>query len=404
MRHKNISSPPTTEVYSPRIIRWWSVVAVGAGFLGALVVTIRAGLGRVDQWVLGDWLIDYSAGFTRRGLIGEAVRQGEILFGADRIVVTTVIQVTVVTGLLGFVLVLALSHERGLTTLLLVASPAFVLFLLNPLGTMRKEILLWLLVAAILVWSKSQRVSAGKTIPWVVAIVFPLLVLAHDGLVLYAGFVGVMVWLLVSEGTVSTSRALWASSVGGVLTAAAGLASLVWPQRSGIGEDICTTLTVSGYSDALCSGAIGFLDQDAAFSVNRVIEAITSGNYLGVYLPVIVLSSLPFFFVRWSKPMGFALVWALAFTVPLFVVAIDWGRWIVISVWLVTMLVLRFDGSPHITVIPLQKTRRRIFSLLASGGVLAYSVLWSIPHCCEPRIGFGVIDRVSEVVVLLGLG
>jgi hypothetical protein len=401
---ENTSLSPGSGAYSPRAIRGWSVFLVAAGFFVAVVVTIRAGLGRVDQWLLGDWLIDYSAGFTRRGLIGEAVRQLGDAFGLDRIIVTTLIQLSVLAALMAMVLALVVSHQRGLTTLMLVASPAFVLFLLNPLGTMRKEIVLWLVVAAVLVWSKSGRFSAAQTLPWVVAIAFPLLVLVHEALLFYGGFVAVLMWLLVAEGTVAKTRALWAGAVGAVLTAVAGAVSLLWPSRPHSGADICATLTGGGYSDALCAGAIGFLDQDAALSLHRVVDAVATGNYLGVYIPVIILSSLPFFFVQFSRPLAYALGLSLAVTIPLFVVAIDWGRWIVVSVWLITLLVLRFDGSTDITVLAVDKTRRRLLSLATPAGVIAFATLWSVPHCCEPRIGFGVIDRFAEVVALLGLG
>ena len=402
---ENANTTPDTRAYSAKAIRFWAFLAIISGSVVAAAVTIRAGVGRVDQWVLGDWLIDYSAGFTRRGLVGELVRQAELATGADRIIVTTVLQLSVLLALTVFLLMLVYRQQRGLATLLLVASPAFVLFLLNPLGTMRKEILLWLLVAAVLVWSRSENPLAGKAIPWVVAIVFPVLVLVHEALLFFAGFVAVMMWLLVSEGTVAKRTAWVAGAVSGVLTAIAGGVSLLWPTRPGVGAEICATLTGAGYSNALCSGAIRFLDQDAAFSMSRVADAISDGNYLGVYLPVVLLSSLPFFFVRWSKPMAAALTLSFAMTVPLFVVAIDWGRWIVMSVWLVTMLVLRFDGSPHITVNQVNTATTTLRLGLATPlGVAAFATLWSVPHCCEPRIGFGLIDRLRDLLVILGLG
>jgi hypothetical protein len=91
-------------------------------------------------------------------------------------------------------------------------------------------------------------------------------------------------------------------------------------------------------------------------------------------------------------------------TLPLFVVAIDWGRWIVISVWLVTLLVLRFDGSRHITVMPIQTPVSLWRRVVVFVGVAAFATLWSVPHCCEPRIGFGVVDRFYDALMVLRLG
>ncbi len=402
MGQKNLTFSHTPGFFGPRAGRVWSVLAVVAGFSVALFVTLRAGLSSRDQWILGDWLIDYSAGFTRRGLVGEMVRQLEGVFGFDRVIATTVLQVSILLALMALVIVLVSSPKNGLTTVLLVASPAFVLFLANPLGTLRKEILLWLLVAAVLVWSRSTL--SPKAIPWVMAAVFPLLVLAHEALAFFAGFVAIMLWLLVSEGTVSKVHAVWAGSIGTVLTAGAGLVSVFWPTRPRVGQAICAELVNTGYDEALCSGAIRFLDQDLAFSVSRVTDAVQTGNYLGVYLPIVVLSLVPFLFVRFSAPMRVAVGMSVAATLPLFVVAIDWGRWIVISVWLVTLLVLRFDDSSHISVASLSAPQQPLIRIAAPVGVVAFATLWSVPHCCEPRIGFGVIDRVLELARYVGGG
>lgn len=404
MGQESTSLLSTPGNYSPRVVKLWSFFTIFAAFMVAGAVTIRAGLGRRDQWILGDWLIDYSAGFNRRGLLGEAIRQLEILLGVDRILVTILVQLSVLAALGVCLLVLVSFHRRGMNTVLLVASPAFVLFFLNPLGTMRKEILLWLLVAAVLVWSRPGGKTGRKLAPWALVTTFPLLVLIHEGLVFYAGFLAIVLWLLVTEGTVSRRNAYLAGGVGTFLTALAAGASLLFPGRSGVGERICATLVATGYDDALCNGAIGFLDQSAAFSLSRVVESVTEGNYLGVYLPVIALSSVPFLFVRWSKPLASLLVLSLAMTLPLFVVAIDWGRWIVISVWLISMIVLRFDYSPHISPTIATKRTAALFGVATPVGAIVFATLWSIPHCCEPRIGFGLIDRFADALVILGLG
>ena len=388
--------------YSPRIIRLWGVVAIIAASVAASIVALRAVVGRRDQWILGDWLIDYSAGFSRRGLVGEFVRQVDIALGVDRILLIGIIQLLTLGALAVFLLILVSHHNRGLTTILLVTSPAFVLFFLDPLGTMRKEIVLWAMVAGVLAWSQSRPNTAARLLPWVVAAAFPLLVLIHEALVLYAGFVVIMMVLLVQEGTVSKVTAWRAGSVGIAGTLVAAGASVFWPGQEGRGQEICNNLVNSGYSEVLCSGSILFLDQDVVFSLGRVANAVMAGNYLGVYLSVLILSLVPFFFVRWSTPMAWGIVVSVLMTLPLFVVAIDWGRWIVISVWLVTLLVLRFDGSRHITVVPINTPRSRVLSVLFPVGVIAYATLWSVPHCCETRIGFGVVDRVADALMVLG--
>ena len=38
--------------------------------VAGLLVILRSAANRRDAWVQGDWLIDYSAGFSRRGIVG----------------------------------------------------------------------------------------------------------------------------------------------------------------------------------------------------------------------------------------------------------------------------------------------------------------------------------------------
>ncbi len=128
---------------------------------------------------------------------------------------------------------------------------------------------------------------------------------------------------------------------------------------------------------------------------------ISTENYLTTYAVVLILSAIPFLFVRFSPTLWVFFAVAVAPTIPLYVVAIDWGRWLVITVWLVTLITVRFDGSHHLQVKPLNP-KTFAADLVTVSAIIAYATLWSVPHCCEPRVGFGVIDRVLEIARYVG--
>ena len=388
LSRENISDARLLGIIGP------SVIALIAGS----VVIGRAFLARTDAWLLGDWLIDYSAGFSRRGLVGEIVRQVAGTLSVDRIVVTVAIVWLVFVALVCVVAVLFLHHRRGLTTVLLLVSPAFLFFFLNFLGTMRKELLLFLLVGVVLLVTRNPQRSAWV---WLLVGVFPLLVFAHEGLAVYGGFVLIIIYLLYSDGAVSKKQAIAQSSVVTVFTALAGWAIIFFGSSPGIDERICSNLVEEGYSRRLCGGAIAFLDRDAGEAVERVAGFVATGNYLTTYAIVAVLAAIPFLFVRFSTTLGIMLTIASAAIIPLFVFAIDWGRWMVVAVWLVTLITIRFDGSHHIQVKSLAPKTFAIDLALALA-IIAYATLWSVPHCCEPRVGFGLIDRAVELMLYVG--
>ena len=368
--------------------------------ISGTVVIGRALVQRSDPWLLGDWLIDYSAGFSRRGLVGEAVRYFSELTGADRIVITIGVVWITFVALIAVVTLLFLQHRRALTTLLLFVSPAFLLYFLNFLGSMRKELLVLLLVSAVLL---ATRNSPRGRWGWVLVGGFPLLVFAHEGLALFVGFVLIVIALLTTEGATSKREATAQAIVLVLSTVLAGVATFLFGSRPGIDAEICNNLRADGYSSQLCGGAIAFLDRDSQEAIDRVAALVATENYLTTYGLVFLLAAVPFSFVRFSKILSLGVVVALAATVPLFVVAIDWGRWIVISVWLLTLIVVRFDGNKHIRILPLSP-KTFAADLIAVLAIIAFAFSWSVPHCCEPRIGFGLIDRVTELLRFAGLG
>lgn len=384
---------------SPVTLFSFLVPALFVAVFGAAVLAVAA-LRRTDAWLLGDWLIDYSAGFSRRGLVGEAIRQAAGVVPIDRLVLTSLIQGVVFVSLLALVTVLFIRHEKGLTSLLLFVSPAFAFYFVNFFGTMRKEILLLLLVVGVLFFSRTQR--GARVGLWVLGGVFPLLVLAHEGMAFYLGFVLVIVFLLVSDGRVSGRQGIVAAVAMSGATAVLAFVTYRWGTSPGIDEQICANLVDEGFSRRICRGAISFLDRDTSQAIDRVFTQVTQGNYVAVYLLVLALAAVPFVFVRWSKALTVFFALSLLATLPLFVVAIDWGRWIVISVWLLTLITVRFDGTKHVRVTAFgPETFPALF--FAALAVILYATLWSVPHCCEPRVGLGVIDRVLELLRFIGL-
>jgi len=101
-----------------------------------------------DEWQSGDWLINYSDGFTRRGLSGEVILLLARLTGSNVLLVLTCFQLAII-GIFLFNLNaiyqvfwhrLCNSNPRFYMFLLL--SPSGLLFLLqNPNGNFRKEII-----------------------------------------------------------------------------------------------------------------------------------------------------------------------------------------------------------------------------------------------------------------------
>ena len=120
---------------------WFAYIATTITILiaGLRLRDIAAGGG--GAWQTGDWLLNYSAGFIRRGMTGEIIffisPTGELA-----VTIVTVTQFVLIATIQVSALILFLRTPRTPIWLMIVFSPAAGLFgFLNPDAFMRKEIL-----------------------------------------------------------------------------------------------------------------------------------------------------------------------------------------------------------------------------------------------------------------------
>ncbi len=113
-----------------------------------LIKVNRGYLSSINTWVYTDWLIDYSAGFVRRGLSGELIKFFE-LFSESQIIISTLISTIFLFVVLGFVR-LVLKSQNSLKPVILIGLlflPSLINFYVYDYGAFgRKETLGYIFV------------------------------------------------------------------------------------------------------------------------------------------------------------------------------------------------------------------------------------------------------------------
>ncbi len=94
---------------------------------------------------------------------------------------------------------------------------------------------------------------------------------------------------------------------------------------------------------------------------------------------------------------GGRLLVAVLGSLPLFFYALDWGRWIYIHVFSVGLLLLFVEGGRakvgDVEIAP--RAPRRVML----GGLVAYAMLWTLPHIpmLTPRYGYvGLVEYAAH--------
>ena len=329
--------------------------AIAAYLLVTLGITAYLGwqnMAARDPWVIGDWLINYAGGFVRRGLMGEL-----LLLAGDAGHIRTeslayAVQLLAYAAYMGFSYLL-IRKTDGASYLLLIFSPFIFYFQINdPILGLRKECLLFALLAANC-WSVLYQSQRGNyRVLYASLLLYPALILSHEMLAVYLPL------LLLAQKTAivrSTGHMTATASLVAINVAAFALAAAF---RGDIGQmqAICGSLQDFCPDDRSAEnianlGAIGALATDSAFATGLVIDKrLHSLVGLWHYLQSTLLIGVAFIPIRARLRMLIAdkfclllLASSVAGTCLLMTVAIDWGRFITIIAIALFLLSFCFD-------------------------------------------------------------
>ncbi len=393
----------------PVLLRGPMLAGFFAGVLG--IAAFWAYQGTVlapDAYRLFDWLISYQAGFVRRGLAGEGVLALAALSGLAPEVLVWAIQTLCYGILFGACLGLLLRLTHRAPFLLLVYCPAVFLFpIADWQGGFRKEILFLALLAA-LAWAMGHpRLGDGVKRGLIAAAltVYPALILSHEMLALFlpylVGLAALMArgqrdWLVVAALLVPSGLALVASLLA---TGGPGQVQALCAHLAGV---LAPAPAVANCAAEL--NAITWLARDTGDALRL------AGDFLRLHVitlpPALVLIALGLVPLRalWGALTGWERRW-LALTIgagllaslPLFVVALDWGRLIHIHLMagLILCLVLAARAERRGEPPPADRTRPPA----PAWAVGVYLLGWNLAHT-GMMTGPGILVLYGDRLVL----
>jgi hypothetical protein len=243
--------------------------------------------------------------------------------------------------LLGLILVslvrFAAAEGPGDRMLLLLLSPGFVLFWgADPESILRKEVLIYAAFLPLILLAGRGR--AGK---WALAASVATFALAAAGHEMSVFFLPALV------GAILTCRPRDAASWAAVAAVAGlGLLTFGFALRYPTVPDlalVCDPLVARGLSPAICEGAIAWVGRDIKFAQERLLIQAENPRAWTVVLAY-GAALLPFVLALWGRPdarrgLCLLVLAGLPF-LPLWFVALDWGRWINAHVAVMVFLVL----------------------------------------------------------------
>ena len=333
-------------------------------------------------WKTGDWLINYSGGFVRRGLVGSAF---VYLFNSEVYLLWALYFFKVAIYGLLFYCVISIydSKDRSPYFVLLMLSPAYLLFpFYDMVGAFRKEILVFVIFALYCLFYVRRGVS-GAVLMFLL-MVFVLIGANHESAAFTSPFFMYMTYLSFRNGQLSRKEFIL-----GVLGFALASLLLLLISNQYRGDDalvhsICQKLLETGMDPQICSGSIDWLADTPGEARLKVLNNINGFPYLT--LLGFGLAMMPAFFLGfWGKDNFYLFLISLIAFLPLFMFALDWGRWIYMYTFFISTIALSVGNECRLNPSP----------VIGFLGII-YLAVWSLPHCCAGSINYGLVGILID--------
>lgn len=350
-------------------------------------------VGRGGQvWTTGDWLLSYRAGFMRRGLTGSITYGLTDLTGIDALYVATSMQVFVYAALIATVIFVLSRVKMSVPVAILALSPTFLLmpFFFTKLA-MCKEMIGFLAVALVGVTAFTSQ----RWLLWLGVAVFVASGFAHEINAFLAPNLLALLSILAMTHVIMRRQAILAAAIIAVSAFAAIVTSMLY-NGNGLGDAVCQVILSYGGWVEFCgkSGPTVWLDRDMAYGIQFTWDANIRSGVWPWFVLGFVLSMLPFLLFRLKGDEDgrktrlvrlAALAGILAFA-PLFLIASDWGRWIAMHVFCLTILTY---VALHLDLI---EERAKNLSPV----FLIFSLVWAMPDYGEP-LTTGTLQKAKSL-------
>ena len=352
-----------------------------------------------SAWQYVDWLINYQGGFVRRGLIGEFLFQIHKMFNIDLDILIFSF-VSFLYLMVSFFLIKTIKYlENSQLNTLIFLSPGFFLYpIMNSEVIGRKDIL-FLLVIAFFVFFEKRLNNRNLFIVLILLVFF--LSLSHSIFLFYAPYLFFLFFLIKSTRKTKVSFTE-------IIIFSISLFIIFFLIYFNQGDEfivskICDSVQDFVTSDCETRGQMFWLGNDAKSHIS--VQEVSYRNFL-IYLFSIILVYF-FIFIKFYNSKFkikylnihkfnpvFILLILFIFTLPVYYLGSDWGRYISLSFY-GSFFIFIFCVKEKLFLKDYEIRLNKIFFILL---IIIYSFSWTFPFYHAEQIKFTFKKPILKIV------
>ena len=321
-----------------------------------------------------EWFINYNYGFIRRGFFGSILYTISNIFNFDIYILFIMLIISLNSLLFYFIYKIFKGTNIGFLEILIFLSPVFLNYSLfwKSTITLPKEILG--LITFLFFLASQEKLKNDILYLSIFTFLFNISIFSHE-INLWFG-VGIIL-IILSKNHMNSFKILFLILIISMLLLLS-LFYLYSNDYNSVSDKLCSEFYLEILNDSNCYKS-DVLKSNISENFNFTKMFISSNirYYLISYIFYFFVSFIPLFVFKSNKNNKIFFIRLLLSFIPLFVIAVDWGRWINIFFTIIYLFYLSnikenkniaqyFDFNPNLQIAVL----------------IMYASFWSVPQCC----------------------
>jgi len=383
------------------------IFVLAAALFGCLSYVIRF-YNNNAHYEVQDWLINYQAGFVRRGLSGEIFLFFSNLFNVE----VKLFYLIFVSAIVIYFFYLIYNFIKDVTfnliNTIIIFCPLSIFYnLFDSKSTGRKEIIVIVFLLFFINFIKKIKYKENSI--YLLSISFPILILMHESVLFYLPYFFSVIFIYINEENKNKMFVLSFIFLLGI-----SLLTYILFTYGATSEQvkiICDSIKGSVRDNCYTSGSIVELTRNLDIAYADVLDRNINGIWKGFlkitiisiiigFLPIILASSF-LYNQNQNYPNSNIIIKTFNYnlflflpllpTLPLYLFTIDWGRWVHTS-YIMTMIVFIFYTKENfiltnLTYKNLKNITNNINFYIKKFAtvfiIIIYCAGWYMPFCCN---------------------
>jgi hypothetical protein len=355
---------------------------------------------RENGYILGDWVVNYSGGFVRRGFLGQIFFSISKYFDISiKYIVFFFSSAIYISSIYFFYKIIKKKLDNFLVLIFILLPSTFLFNFFDPLSVGRKEILIFFFFSFYYV--NLEKILISFKFKLFIVLLFIIILLTHELIFFFIPYLFVLKYLHNNRGISKINSRDYYLEILIFLLGSILIFLIFNISHLHNNKVLCDSLFDVNLTPSTCWAINDFKTKTI---IKSLFSYFIEKNYFINYSFYFLLSIFPLFFLVLQssnliqkKQFLFLSVFCLIFSTAFYMQVNDWGRYLNATFLIHFLIILKFIEKD----IKKEKIENKLIKNISLIFIFIYLTSWHMPHCCNPNLGSGYKDVYNRITFRL---